>query len=110
MSRSQERKVSLVIVLTITFVLAVSILAITLGAILSNNIYILLRNSLYHSSFVWTLHADPVIMSAETLEGDVIYMLGNKSKDTGIPMSVNEFRVENDDSTTFISVNKDGAL
>ncbi len=25
-------------------------------------------------------------------------------------MSVNEFRVENDDSTTFISVNKDGAL
>ena len=49
-------------------------------------------------------------MSAETLEGNVIYMLGNKSKDTGIPMSVNEFRVENDDSTRFISVNKDGAL
>ena len=95
MSRSQERKVSLVIVLTITFVLAVSILAITLGAILSNN-------TAQEQPVSFKLHvnpADPVIMSAETLEGDVIYMLGNKSKDTGIPMSVNEFRVENDDST-----------
>ncbi len=107
MSRSRERKVSLVIVTAIAFVLAVSILAITLGVILSNNA------AQPEQPVSFKLHvnpADPVIMSAETSEGDVIYMLGNKSKDTGIPTSVNEFRVENDDSTTLISVNNDGTL
>ena len=105
-SRYQKRKISLLIVVTIAFVLA-AISAITLGVILSSN------NDAQEQPVSFKLHvnpADPVIMSAETLEGDVIYMLGNKSKDTGIPMSVNEFRVENDDSTTFISVNKDGSL
>ena len=104
-SRYQKRKISLLIVVTIAFVLA-AISAITLGVILSSN------NDAQEQPVSFKLHvnpADPVIMSAETPEGDVIYMLGNKSKD-GIPMSVNEFRVENDDLTTFISVNKDGAL
>ena len=54
--------------------------------------------------------ADPIILSAETSEGEVIYMLGNKSSDNGIPLTVNNFCVENDKTTTFISLNEDGRI
>ena len=53
--------------------------------------------------------ADPVILSAETEDGDIISMLGNKSVD-GEPQTIDEFLVEDDDGSTFIFMNNDGTI
>ena len=53
--------------------------------------------------------ADPVIMSAETPEGDLISMLGNKSAN-GEPQAIDEFLIENEDGSTFVLMNDDGTI
>ena len=53
--------------------------------------------------------ADPVIMSAQTPEGDLISMLGNKSAN-GEPQTIDEFLIENEDGSTFVSMNDDGTI
>lgn len=40
--------------------------------------------------------ADPVILSAETEDGDIIFMLGNKSA-SGEPQAIDEFLIEDED-------------
>ena len=52
---------------------------------------------------------DPVILSAETLEGDLISMLGNKSAN-GEPQAIDEFLIENEDGSTFVDMNNDGTI
>ena len=60
--------------------------------------------------------ADPVILSAETLDGDLISMLGNKSAN-GEPQEIEEFFIENpsenpqeEDKLTSVFMNKDGSV
>ena len=60
--------------------------------------------------------ADPVILSAETPDGDLISMLGNKSA-SGEPQEIEEFFIENpsenpqeEDELTFVFMNKDGSI
>ena len=52
---------------------------------------------------------DPVIMSVETTDGEMIYMLGNKTSD-GLPQAITEFRVENSGETTYVSMNTNGLV
>ena len=64
----------------------------------------------------YNLHAnpaDPVILSAETPDGDLISMLGNKSTN-GEPQTIDEFLIENpqnEDELTFVFMNNtDGSI
>ena len=50
---------------------------------------------------------DPIIMSVLTSDGDTIYMLGNKTSD-GLPQSINEFYIENEERTTYTMISSDG--
>lgn len=52
---------------------------------------------------------DPIIMSILTSDGDTIYMLGNKTSD-GLPQSINEFHIENEEGTTYTIIGSDGLL
>ena len=52
---------------------------------------------------------DPIIMSVLTSDGDTIYMLGNKTSD-GLPQSINEFHIENEEGTTYAMLGDDGLL
>ena len=53
--------------------------------------------------------ADPVITSAQTPEGDLIFMFGNKSSN-GEPQAIDEFLIENEDGSTFVLMNDDGTI
>ena len=53
--------------------------------------------------------ADPVILSAETPEGDLISMLGNKSVN-GEPQTIDQFLLENEDELTSVFMNNDGSI
>lgn len=53
--------------------------------------------------------ADPIIMSVETSDGDTMYMVGNKTSD-GLPQSIDEFQVENEEGTTYVTLGTDGSV
>ncbi len=53
--------------------------------------------------------ADPIIMTAETSDGETIYMLGNKTSD-GIPQSIDELHVESEEGTTYVTMGTDGSV
>ena len=53
--------------------------------------------------------ADPVILSAETEDGDIIFMLGNKCEN-GEPQTIDEFLIEDEDGSSFVLMNNDGTI
>lgn len=53
--------------------------------------------------------ADPVILSTETPEGDLIFMLGNKSASSD-PQTIDEFLIENEDGSTFVFMDDNGTI
>ena len=48
-------------------------------------------------------------MSVLTSDGDTIYVLGNKTSD-GLPQSINEFHIENEEGTTYAMLGDDRLL
>jgi hypothetical protein len=52
---------------------------------------------------------DPIIMTAETPDGETIYMLGSKTAD-GVPVSISEFLVENENGSTYVTMGSDGSV
>lgn len=91
---------------------SIVVITIIILSIIVIAVAVTFSNSTKEPAVSFKLHvnpSDPVILSAETPEGDVIYMLGNKSE-TGVPQSIDEFQVENDEKTTFISMNDDGTI
>ncbi|XP_065903730.1 uncharacterized protein [Dysidea avara] len=54
--------------------------------------------------------ADSTIMTAETADGDLISVVGEKSS-SGVPLTIDEFIVENDNhGSIFVSMNDDGTI
>ena len=105
---SSKGKALVALAVTLLALVIVLIVAVVLGLVYGSN-----TGSQEQPRVSFKRHvnpADPVILSVETPEGDVIYMLGNKSSNTGVPQSVDEFRVENDETTTFISMNEGGRI
>jgi len=71
------------------------------------------RDSNSQPSVAYQLHvnpADSVILTAETPDGDLISVIGERSAG-GAPLTVDEFIVENDEhGSVFVSMNNDGSI
>ena len=102
-------------VLLITVLIAVALAVVIVVVIVPTATVLLLgRNNedTIIESDSFKLHVnplDPVIMSVLTSEGDTIYMLRNKTSD-GLPQSINEFHIENEEGTTYTMIGSDGLL
>ena len=53
--------------------------------------------------------ADPIIASAKTPEGDTIFLVGSKTSE-GLAATIDEFHVVNDEGTTYVHLDDDGAI
>ena len=101
---------SLVVIILAVIVVTVSVVIIVTRP--SDDIDDTQSQSEVSSKVSYQLHvnpADPVIMSAETPEADLISMLGNKSTN-GEPQTIDEFLIENEDGSTFVSMNDGGTI
>ena len=94
----------------LSLIIAIGLLAVTVVSVALLAGFLSTRSNSASTSYKLHVNpADPVILSAETPEGDVIYMLGNKTAD-GVPQSIEEFQVEGEDGSTFVSMNGDGTI
>lgn len=90
---------------------AIALVALLVVVVIAS-IAIVFSSSTSTETDAFNLHvnpADPVILSVQTVDGDTIYMLGNKTSD-GLSQSIDEFRVENEDGTTYVSMDTNGSI
>ena len=110
-TRSSRRSTACIGLVTLAAVLISLVITIAVIVAVSTNRHS--RDSHSQPRVSYSLHVnagDPVILTAETSEGDRISVVGEKSA-SGVPLLIDEFIVENDNhGLVFVSVNDDGTI